>query len=131
MPENLSHHGVDGLVPPEGLEPSATPVELLRESELEAALASGGEPLRAFVAVHEFKAKAGQVLPVTGADGRLARVLVGLGSGDRVDSMLLRGLSAKLSPGDYRLAAVPEGIDADALALAWALGRYTFDRYRS
>jgi leucyl aminopeptidase len=75
-----------------------------------------------------FKAKAGQLLPVHDIDGEIAIVLFGLGDGGEASAF--RALAAKLPAGDYELQA-PEGLDATAVAQAFALGSYRFDRYRA
>ena len=74
-----------------------------------------------------FRGKPGEVLAVPGADGALDHVLVG--AGKTFDPMSARALSAKLPTGVYRLEAEPE--DARTAALAFLLGRYVFDRYKS
>ena len=74
-----------------------------------------------------FKGKAGEVLVVPGADGVIDHVLVG--AGKTFDPTSARALSAKLPSGIYRLEAEPE--DARVAALAFLLGRYVFDRYRT
>ena len=74
-----------------------------------------------------FKGKPGEVLVVPGADGGVDHVLVG--AGKVFDPMSARGLSAKLPAGLYRLEAEPE--EACVAALAFLLGRYVFDRYKS
>jgi len=74
----------------------------------------------------EFKGKAGQVLLVPGADGSLARVLLGAGEGTGA----FRALPAKLPSGTYRIAEAPQDVSADQAALAFALGSYRFDRYK-
>lgn len=61
------------------------------------------------------------------AQGRPGPVLYGVG-GAGVQG--LRGLPSRLPPGDYALAALPQGWDAAAAALAWAQGAYAFDRYK-
>jgi leucyl aminopeptidase len=75
-----------------------------------------------------FKARTGQLLLVHGTDGEIAEALFGLGAGG--DALAFRALSAKLPAGDYALAATPEGLSAQDVALAFALGTYRFDRYR-
>ncbi|MDO9338774.1 MAG: leucyl aminopeptidase family protein [Caulobacter sp.] len=76
-----------------------------------------------------FKARAGQLLLVHDAAGEIAEVLFGLGAGG--DATAFRGLSARLPAGDYQLTPEPEGLDATDIALAFAIGGYRFDRYRS
>jgi leucyl aminopeptidase len=84
---------------------------------------------KAYATLHEFKGKAGQVLLVPGAKGALASVLFGLGEGG--DATAFRALAAKLPAGAYRIARVPDGLDAARVALAFALGSYKFDRYKA
>jgi leucyl aminopeptidase len=80
-----------------------------------------------WAAASGFKAAAGSVLLVPGADGAIASVLLGLGSG-LPDRFAAGRLATALPPGIYRLR---EGFDDPALAaLAFALGAYRFTRYR-
>jgi leucyl aminopeptidase len=130
LSENLTHHGADGLISAAQAAAPATPIDLVRETELEAVLQAGGEALKALAGVHEFNAREGQVLMIADAEGKLARVLFGLGKGVPLRPMLLRALPGKLPPGDYRIGAAPDGGEPGLFALAWALGRYVFDRYR-
>lgn len=74
-----------------------------------------------------FEGKPGQVCVVPASDGTVDHVLVGVGK--VFDPMTARALSAKLPAGLYRLEADPE--DARVAALAFLLGRYRFDRYKS
>ena len=61
--------------------------------------------------------------------GGLAGILLGLG--DTPDPLAIAALPGKLPAGDYRLAeTTPEGV-CEFAPLAWALGLYKFDRYRS
>jgi leucyl aminopeptidase len=84
--------------------------------------------VRGFAELSDFQARAGQTLVVPGQDGRIATVLFGLGDTPR--AMTFRQLAAKLPAGDYNLGVVPEGIAPDQIALAFAMGRYRFDRYK-
>ena len=77
--------------------------------------------------LHRFEGKAGQLLVVPGADGEVAQVLVG--SGPAFDPMSLRGLSARLPGGLYRLELTAQ--DAELATLAFLLGAYVFDRYKA
>ena len=131
LPETLAHHGADGLIAETELSGPAVPVLLLREADLEPALQAGGPALRALVGLHDFKAQEGRLLLVADAEGRLSRALFGLGRAEDPDPMLLRGLPGRLPAGDYRLEGVAGRMEGRLLALAWAVGRYGFDRYRS
>jgi len=81
--------------------------------------------------LHDFTGKAGQVLLIAERDGTVASVLFGVGSETGLRAMTLRALPAKLPPGLYAYQALPEGIDPAAATLAFALGSYSFDRYKS
>jgi len=92
--------------------------------------ASGLSGLAAGLAETEgFKGRAGQVLQAPdAATGKLSHVYVGLGS--EPTAQAFRAAAARLPAGDYRLEAVPEGLDPTAVAIAWGLGTYRFDRYK-
>lgn len=107
---------------------SAIPVQALTEAETGPALDAIPAGAKAFAVSSEFKGKAGQVLLVPGAAG-LASILFGLGAGG--DPMAFRSLAGKLPAGTYRIARTPEGMAAEQIALAFALGSYKFDRYKS
>jgi leucyl aminopeptidase len=83
---------------------------------------------QAVAAREEFKGQAGRLLSIYDADGCLARVYFGLGSG--FDAAVFGGLGAKLPAGDYHLASpLPEG-QAQSVLTAYLLGCYVFDRYK-
>ncbi|HEX6858896.1 MAG TPA: leucyl aminopeptidase family protein [Caulobacteraceae bacterium] len=103
----------------------AIPIEAITP----AAFAGESRPfVKGLAELSRFEARAGQVLVVPGEDGRPARVLFGLG--DNPLAMAFRQLPATLPAGDYALAAAPEGLAAQDIALAFALGSYRFDRYK-
>jgi leucyl aminopeptidase len=103
------------------------PVHALTESAVPATLEA--DPfLAGLAATADFKGKAGQVLLVPGADGRLAKVLFGLGAGDSVTTF--RSLSARVPGGVYEVVEGPADMAADRIALTFALGSYRFDRYK-
>jgi leucyl aminopeptidase len=91
---------------------------------------------RAAALLAAFKGAAGDLVIVPSANGAAQEVLFGLGEGPAAPGVL-RGLSARLPPGDYALAPPPSWLSAEttassleALALGWALGTYRFDRYK-
>lgn len=89
-----------------------------------------GERERAFIAAAGFEPKAGQLLLLPAADGKLAGALFGLerpGDG-AIDPFRPGQLSGLLPPGIYRFANAPH--DARLATLAFALGAYQFTRYR-
>jgi len=105
------------------------PVHALAEGDLPAALEAAPPFAKAFAGLSEFKAKAGQVLVIPNADGAMAGVWFGLGA--TPDVMAFRTLAAKLPAGTYRIERAPQGLAAEQIALAFALGSYRFDRYKT
>jgi leucyl aminopeptidase len=108
---------------------TVVPVYALAESDVAAALTAAPAFLAPFAAFSDFKGKAGQVLVVPDAKGAIERVLFGLGP--KPDPMTFRALAAKLPAAVYRIAQAPAGLDTALIALAFALGSYRFDRYKS
>ncbi|MCC7266803.1 MAG: leucyl aminopeptidase family protein [Caulobacteraceae bacterium] len=102
-------------------------VHPLTEEGLEVALAGLPPLARAWAGRSDFKARAGQMLALPDAEGGVERLLFGLGKPGQADAMTFRAL-AKAPAGDYRLAAVPPGMEATAIATAFAVGAYKFDR---
>jgi len=107
----------------------ATPIHALTEGELPAALDGAAPFAKAFAGLSEFKAKAGQVLVVPDGEGAIGEVWFGLGATPEV--MSFRTLAAKLPAGTYRVARAPQGLEPEQIALAFALGSYRFDRYKT
>jgi len=105
------------------------PIHALAEGELAAALEAAAAFAKAFAGLSEFKAKAGQVLVIPDAGGAIAEVWFGLGA--TPDVMGFRTLAAKLPAGTYRIARAPQDLAAEQIALAFALGSYRFDRYKT
>jgi len=108
---------------------AAIPVFAYAEDEVAAALEAAPPFLRGYAAMGEFKGKAGQVLTAPGEDGALSSVWFGLGGAP--DAMGFRALAAKLAAGVYKIARAPDGLDPAQIALAFALGSYRFDRYKT
>jgi leucyl aminopeptidase len=67
------------------------------------------------------------VAPAT--DGSVERVLFGLG--ETLDPMLFGALARDLPTADYRIEFAPRECSGDLAAIAWALGAYTFHRYKA
>ncbi len=90
-----------------------------------------GEPARMkrWVAASGFKATAGQVSLVSDADGGLARVLLGVD--DHQGLWEYAGLPSRLPAGRYAIDARMDRDGATAAATGWALGCYSFDRYKT
>jgi leucyl aminopeptidase len=111
------------------------PIEALYESDLATVLARHVGMAQAFAEASGFKARSGDLLIVPGGDGAIAAVLFGLGAAPRAgrsgDPMAFRALPSKLPAGQYQITAAPADMGPEDLALAWLLGTYRFDRYKS
>lgn len=76
-----------------------------------------------------FKGQTGRVLPLPGADGTIAGLLLGVGKGEEP---FVHGALAREAPeGVWRLEGLAGGGEATRAALAFALGSYAFTRYKS
>ena len=106
----------------------AIPIAAVGKSGLAAWRDRAAESERRWLAAIGFTAEAGKSALIPGGDGRLARVLVGLGDNER-DPWGLAHLPDTLPEGTYRIEALPESADPTRLALGWALATYTFTRY--
>ena len=75
-----------------------------------------------------FAAKDGELALIP--DGtRLGSAVLGLGTGRDPHALAL--FSERLPPGIYALGDVPEAFAGPRAAYAWAIGTYSFDRYRA
>src|SRR6516165_6494492 len=111
----------------------AIPLGALTKEQLPAWLAAAPERQRNWLTAIGFAAESGKIALVPAENGRLARVVVGLGGGDEPNAGMwaLAGLPDALPEGSYRLETAPEGADPTRLALGWALATYSFTRYRA
>lgn len=111
---------VDGPAEP------TVPITPLAAAELAPWLARHPER-GAWVGTVGFTAQAGTSCLVPAVDGRLERVLLGIGADERWD---WAGLPADLPPGLYRIEANLRRSQAENAVFGWAMGTYRFDRYR-
>lgn len=106
----------------------AVPIESLDAAALPACRKRLTVAQRRWLQSSDFNARAGSVRLLPDADGKLARVLVGV---DREEPLWALGaLAQSLPEGDYALAV--EGVlgDTRLAALGFALGGYRYARYR-
>ena len=110
----------------------AIPVAVLTKDQFPSWLAEAPERERNWLTAIGFSGEPGKLALVPAADGRLARVVVGLGEGTEPGAGMwaLAGLPGALPEGSYRLEIAPDGADPTRLALGWALATYAFTRYR-
>ena len=107
------------------------PIHAVTGEKYEAWLAGQTPRVRSWLAAVNFKTDAGVSAVVPDDDGALAMVVLGLGRGD--DPWVTGRLAKDLPKGNYRLASAagaPEAFPTWA-ALAWALGGYSFARYKT
>ena len=112
---------------------AAIPVVALTKDQLPAWLAAAPERERSWLTATGFGAEQGKLALVPAEDGRLTRLMVGLADGTDAGTGMwaLAGLPEALPEGSYRVGTAPDGTDPTHLALGWALGTYTFTRYRA
>ena len=110
----------------------AITVAALTKDRLPAWLADAPERERNWLTAIGFSAEPGKLALVPADNGRLARVVVGLGDGSDPGAGIwaLAGLPDVLPEGSYRLETTPDDADPTRLALGWALATYAFTRYR-
>lgn len=104
------------------------PIVPVERSVFDAWLKTQPAPTKRWVQSSGFKADAGSVSLMAGADGRLSQVLLGV---DKHDGFwAYAGLPGRLPPGSYWIDARFEPERATGAALGWALACYRFDRYK-
>ncbi|MFM9857542.1 leucyl aminopeptidase family protein [Pseudoxanthobacter sp. M-2] len=113
----------------------AVPVHAVRPDGIEALAARLPPAAAAWLAATGFEAGAGAVVALPGETGRPVAAVLGLGKPQAagripaVDPLAAGVLATALPAGTYTLASGFE--DPAAAALAFALGSYRFERYRS
>ena len=110
--------------------PTATPITFVTKSTWDTVRENLPPAQRQFATASGFTAKPGGYLALPDPDGAVAQILFGLeDDGARSRDLFRPGaLPGLLPPGTYRFANAPH--DAQLAALAFALGRYRFARYR-
>jgi leucyl aminopeptidase len=109
-------------------EGGAIPLTPLTKAQLAAWRETAPARERDWAAAIGFKAEAGKTALVPDQNGKLGRVLVGVGENE-ASMWAVAGLSVTLPEGSYRLAPMTAGSDPSRVALGWALGTYSFTRY--
>jgi len=107
----------------------AIPVRLVTREGLEAWLKTAPAVEAAWVRAHRFDVSKARHLAVPGPDGGIGQLLVA--KPEPAGPFLLGDLQGALPEGSVvRLSEEPRAAEANALALAFALGSYRFERYR-
>jgi len=125
--------GVDEILISGGEAGNETPIWMAKKGDSLDELPLSPEQ-RTWIGAVGFKGNAKQVTLVPGTDGRIAGVLFGLGDGAAGEpsgssELLLGQLAQTLPAGTYRLAG--ETADPTLAAIAWGLGGYRFNRYKT
>jgi leucyl aminopeptidase len=107
---------------------AAIPMDLVQPDDIGAWLKGEDAMIQGMCSAQGFRGEPGRVLMAPGADGKIRKVIAGLGDGR--DGLVLAQVAASLPPGDYRIEALPDGLSRATLALGWADGAYRFNRYR-
>ena len=111
---------------------SSVAIHRLTKSQFSKNAASLSKTELAWAKSSGFSGGKGQTCLVPGTDGKLAKVLFGLGKGTEFgDPIVHAKLARSLPAGKYHLADDGTGFgDPQTDQLAWAMGGYSFDRYR-
>src|SRR5580704_7731386 len=107
---------------------NATKLHAVKAADLKRFLAARPKRESAWLQKAGFSAKDGELFLVPDAKGGVASAVLGLGKGS--DRLALAAFSENLPQGTYALGDIPEGFGGAQGALAWALGTYSFTRYR-
>lgn len=111
---------------------STRPLTLLTKAELSAWLKAAPAAARNWVGASGFAAKPGEICLYPARDGTPAGALAGCaGHGGAEDLWHAAGLALRLPEGSYQCDPEPDAPLATRLAIGWALGAYSFTRYRA
>lgn len=121
----MTNHMLASLVESPG---HATPLRILDADGLERWLAAQEDHIRAWVAANGFSAKSGNFCALPDGKGHLEEMLVGIDDFDDIWSY--GALPLNLPPGTYEIQPALGSTSANAAALGWALGSYTYSQYR-
>ena len=107
----------------------ATPIRLMTEKTFKSQNNRLSQEARNWAKATGFKAHSGQTCLIAKPDGSLSEVLFGLGSGKGEGKALAHAKLARTLPsGKYLING--DIIDRASIDIGWAMGGYSFDRYR-
>jgi leucyl aminopeptidase len=107
---------------------AATPIRAVDRAGFDAALKAAPVTTRRWLQATGFTGAPDSHALVPGADGSLLEVWAGVRSADH--PWALAALPKSLPSGRYRLADGALALDAQAAAMSWELGSYSFDLYK-
>lgn len=105
------------------------PIELIVSNEFIAWLNSQESHVESWVNISKFTAKPGAVCFLSNQDGKVDKILLGVSASDDVWSIGV--LPSLLPSGVYQLQSHLTGKLLELAIIAWGLGSYQFNRYRS
>ncbi len=108
---------------------SSVPLYVVSRPMLDGALSGLLEPHANWLRSVGFSAAAGKVQFLPRDGGQFAGAVFGLGADE--EAFACAALPSLLPAGLYRYALVPQSTNGNRLALAWALGHYSFSRFKS
>jgi leucyl aminopeptidase len=109
--------------------PGTIPITALTQREYDAWVKGRSAATRKWLEANGFTADKGKLALVPGKDGRLVHVVVGLGEEPTMWDWA--AAATRVPAGRYAFDPAPPAAIASDVALAWALGRYRFDRYKA
>ena len=107
---------------------AAVPIHAIRTGEWKQWNERHPESLRRLAAAHDYQAQNARILLVPATDGSIERVLFGVS--DKANASVMGALAQHLPAGDYQIAFAPREFNPTAIAIAWGLGAYAFDKYK-
>jgi len=108
---------------------SAIPIHVMTRKEFSSKKNGLSKRTRTWANANGFKGSSGQICVVAAEDGSIEEVLFGTGGGEGAGKKMLHAKLARTLPsGTYSFAS--ERDDPVMDQIAWALGGYSFDRYR-
>ena len=113
---------------------ASVPIHLLRSASDIEVISDLSAQQQAWIESCQFKASRRTHLLLPDSEGRISKVLFGVGSHGEAEpcgpsEFLLGDLATKLPEGSYQIGAGFD--DKEAAAIAWGLGAYKFSRYKS
>ncbi|MGM0560129.1 MAG: leucyl aminopeptidase family protein [Pseudomonadota bacterium] len=106
----------------------AIALRILDAHSLESWLTDQPDEVRAWVTANGFSAKSGSFCPLPDRNGHLSEMLAGV---EAVGDIWSYGaLPKSLPPGTYEIQPALDREGANAAALGWALGSYSYNHYR-
>lgn len=107
---------------------SATPIELVKRQNFDSWLSAQTDSIKNQVARANFKASANRFIEVADSNGKLVRIVAGVGSTPSHES--ISTLPRTLPAGSYHLEDTRE-LPTYELSLGWGLGSYRFNTYKT